>query len=289
MRRAVLLLCLAITAGCGESIPFRSGADQPIQVEGGQFFEGPLPTGTRGPAVTTVDSRNNLIVAGETGKKLTGLAEDGAYSIALRFSDIGSGYWVVPVGPPDPQTAGQLSWTAICDIARETPPGNHTLEFSAADSAGRFGAKNATPVLVQTLRPSGRVVVSLTWDTNADLDLHLVAPDGKELDPKHPNSSNLLDGGAAPPGNGLLDRDSNANCVIDGYREEDVVWQDAPAPGTYLARVDMFSACGAPIAHFVFSIWENDKEVLERNGEILAVDADGGGPGSGMFVSQFHF
>ena len=43
---------------------------------------------------------------------------------------------------------------------------------------------------------------------------------------------------------GKLDFDSNANCVIDGRRQEDVVFAEGPPPGDYTVRVDAFSLCG---------------------------------------------
>ncbi len=116
-----------------------------------------------------------------------------------------------------------------------------------------------------------------------------MSPGGNELDPKHPNTLALDDAGAPLPGNGVLDRDSNADCVLDGYREEDVVWQDPPKKGNYIARVDMFSACGAPSADFTLQIWVDKKQIFTRSGRLIALDASGGGPGAGLFVTEFHF
>ena len=43
---------------------------------------------------------------------------------------------------------------------------------------------------------------------------------------------------------GVLDRDSNAQCVQDGARAEDVVWANEPPHGHYVVRVDASSMCG---------------------------------------------
>ena len=287
---AAILVPLAVSAlGCGPSVDVKSGAAEPIRVENGQFFAGPLPTGSAGPAITAIDSRNSIIPQAQTGKKLTGNAAKGAMAVAVRFDDIGNGYWLVPVGPPDPQTEGELTWTVLADFARDAQPGDHNLVFSASNAHGDFGPSKATSVVVRSLTPDGHVVVSLSWDSDADLDLHLVSPDGTELDPKHPNTLALDDAGAPQPGNGVLDRDSNADCRSDGYRQEDVAWQDAPRSGNYIARVDMFDACGAPSADFTFAIRVDGKLIFTRSGRLLAMDASGGGPGAGLFVTEFHF
>ena len=76
--------------------------------------------------------------------------------------------------------------------------------------------------------------------------------------------------GSLPPGTGVLDRDSNAACVEDGVREEDVVFADAPAEGTYLVRVDMASACGAPSADFVLTERVDGKVMDTVKGRLLA-------------------
>lgn len=292
--RTVLLstaLVALFAVGCGSSVEDKSGLGEPLRVTNGQFFEGALPTGDKGPKVTSLLSANNLIPQGQAGKKLTGDAEKTAWSVALRLDDAGSGYWVVPIGSYDPYTESDLSWTAVVDYSRTAPVGTHKLLVSASDHDGNWGPPRDTTVEIQSLVPAGHVVVSLMWDTDVDLDLHIVAPTGKELDPKHRNTlavdGGLVDGGV--PHAGQLDRDSNANCVIDGYREEDVIWNDDPLPGTYIARADLFSACGLPSTRFTFAIAIDGKQIFKRSGELLDIQQSGGGAGAGMFITDFNF
>jgi uncharacterized protein YfaP (DUF2135 family) len=166
--------------------------------------------------------------------------------------------------------------------------------FNAVDKTGNAGpapGTNQTEVLTFTSNvPTGDVVISLTWDTNADLDLHLVAPDGTELDPEHPNTAAMREAdGGLPPGTAVLDRDSNANCVPDAFREEDAVFAGPPASGIYVVRVDMFSACGAPEAAYVVTVSVKGEVKGTFRGVLIAEDADGGGPGSGVFVTNLSF
>jgi hypothetical protein len=133
-------------------------------------------------------------------------------------------------------------------------------------------------------------VASLEWTNRADLDIHIVSPSGKEIDPKHPNTGVVPKQGIPEngiPGSGHLDHDSNAACVQDGVRRENVVWQDAPEPGVYVVRVDMFNACSEPAANFAFSLYFSGQRILKQAGRLLDIDADGGGPGSGLFVAYF--
>jgi hypothetical protein len=134
--------------------------------------------------------------------------------------------------------------------------------------------------------PTGHVVASLTWGIDADLDLHIVSPSGKELSPKHPNTIASDSNGKPVAGSGLLDHDSLAGCIPDGLRTENVVWGDAPEAGAYTVYVDLFSACGKPAANFKFSLLVDGQSVLEKAGRLLDIDADGGAS-SGLFVTQF--
>jgi hypothetical protein len=283
-------------AGCGDSATASSGAAEPLRVTNGQFFAGDFPAPDGGPDIATPDTfRTSEIPAGFTGKKIGGLSPDNSLSVALALRGLSHGYWIVPMGVPDALT-DNLTWQAVMDFSRTIPAGDQFLHLAAADRSGRFGAPKELHLTMLPLTPAGHVVASLSWGNNADLDLHLTGPSGKELDPKHPNSGELIDAGADAglplPGSGLLDRDSNAGCVSDGYRSENVVWDaeaGAPKPGTYLVRVDMFNACGVPAADFVFDLYIDGQPQPDQHrvGRLLDTDADGGGPGSGLFVSEF--
>lgn len=289
MKRSALVLGLLwLASGCDDGVSATSGLGEPIRVRGGQFFEGPLPGATGGPEVATIDSQNNLVTQGQAGKKLAGVAKKGATAVAARFEDLGTGYWIVPVGPEDPQTEGDLSWEMVMDYSASVKPGKHALLLAASDQLGTFGPTRDLPILVQALTPEGAAVISLSWDSNADLDLHVIGPNGKEADPKHVTTALDMDG-SLPPGAGVIDRDANAGCGQNGYRSESLIFVDPPAPGLYQIRVDMFDACGAAAASFVISARQAGKTVFATKGRLLDLDADGGGPGSGLFVGEASF
>lgn len=305
-RRVLPVLLLAATgtlAGCDDAGVLPStGATEPVQVAGGEFIPGPIPAaspdagsdagpdGGAPPKVDTIMTLYTEVQAGEANLNYNGDADGNAYAILTRFRDIGSGYWSVPIGSPDLQTMGEMTWNENLSFGWDISPGTYDLQFAAMDMSGNVGPTNNLMVLVTSPVPTGAVVLSLKWDSSANLDIHVVAPDGTELDPQHPTTAATLEvDGGLPPGTGVLDRDSNADCVEDGFREEDVVFADAPAPGTYLVRVDMFSACGAPSADFALTETVHGKVKDTVKGRLLAMDADGGGAGSGLFVAEFTF
>jgi hypothetical protein len=128
------------------------------------------------------------------------------------------------------------------------------LELRAVDALGRFGPPFRQTLTALAAPPArtvtGALVVTLTWDSESDLDLHVVDPLGDEIFHGARSSQAPFLRSGADASNGTLDQDSNADCSIDGLRQEDVTWADAPPAGHYLVRVDTLSLCGTPNAHW---------------------------------------
>ncbi len=290
-----------VVPACGGESP-TLGVDQPLrvyscdttaQVSGPQFREGAIPTGAGAPTVLGVDVADRYLLQGQRGKKLGGSADPTATAIALRLADVGTGYWIVPTQLLDPST-GNMTWEACADFGRDLATGPHKLQLAAVAADGTFGQTfDDIELVVQPLLPKGHVVIALRWDSDADLDLVVQSPTGKTVDPKHASSaqaSKASDGGVDPsaPGTGKLDRDSNAACLLDAYREEDLVFQDAPTAGTWQVRVNLFAACGAPAANFTLALYVDGVQRAVQPGRLVDTDANGG-DGPGLFVTEFAF
>ncbi len=309
---------IALASGCSsETSPLALG--EPIVVRSASFKAGSLPgvlpaSGSDagpppGSRVTVVDSVNNVLHAGQSGKALSGRTTDDALSIGARFGDLGTGFWIVPTGAPDPTNPGELTWAFTYDIARDAPPGLHPLLLAAIDSNSNAGEETRLDTCITRPIPDNLnacdptivppfAVLSLSWDADVDLDLVVVAPDGRVIDPKHPTTAEGVDGGAPVPNpakDGVLDRDSNAGCTIDATRRESLVWQARPGDGDYLVYANLFSACGQQAVRFTATLsfaeatgadtWTlTDK--LSASGELLANDANGGAA-IGLYITDF--
>lgn len=311
MRRAIVPL-LAVIAGCSGQ-PALPGAGEPIVVRGATFIAGPLPGSPPAdggapaqPAVTAIQSINNSFFAGQAGATYTGDVTDDATAVAVRFPDLGTGYWVFPPGPPDATDPGNLTWSMTFDIGPGVTPGKQNLRFAAIDASGSSGNQIDQPVCVDTPYPDNfnaclpsrappPAVLSLTWDAPVDLDLIVVAPDGTVLSSKRPTNGAIADGGA-DPGDATLDRDSDRGCVPDGRNREDLVWKQDPGPGLYLAYASLFSACGKDSVRFTLTLYVAEPTDggqtlaprLTQAGELLAVQA-GTGATLGLYVASFSF
>lgn len=75
----------------------------------------------------------------------------------------------------------------------------------------------------------GKLTVSLIWDTDDDLDLHVIEPDGEDIGPTKKTSNS----------GGKLDVDANYNSVMKNP-VENIFWQEPPK-GTYRVMVNCYN------------------------------------------------
>jgi hypothetical protein len=320
--RALLVVPLLAIVSCSEDgVPYLDGLGEPVTVAGGTFVPGPLP-GTppvdggvvvdagadAGPAdlsISQLISANELAIPGAAGKSFSGLASADAVAIGVRFPDLGTGYWVVPTGSPDPMYPGQAAWSLNASFLPTDPTGFHDLRFVAIDQFGNAGMASDTPICVASRIPDNYnscdptiappdAVITVEWDTDLDLDLQVTTPDGRVVDPKHPATMDL-DGGKPGPDVGVIDRDSLANCVPDGLRQEDLVFQQRPT-GSFQIAVNIFSACDKAGANFTVIVNEATGtvpnrhlvETFRRSGDLASFNANGG-LAPGLFVVTYPF
>ena len=323
--KAFLLLCMLAALGCS-SESLTAGLTEPIRVRYGgtrnaQFFSGDLPgskpltseeilAGVK-PQLpsTTLTTARGVVVQADAGFVLSGITSTEAVAIGIRFADLGTGYWVLPVTSQDPALPGTFTWSATADFGTGIEPGRHPLRVVAIDSAGHAGTQVETSLCVASAVPDNlsacspaatppSTVLSMVWDTPVDLDLRVITPQGKIVDPKHPSTAVAVNGqvDVTAKGTGIFDRDSVRGCVRDGYQSENLVWQDPPLLGTYFVYASLYDACGQSAVRFKVSINRPGPELdggtqplistFELTGELLAVHADAGAK-LGLFVTEF--
>ncbi len=321
MKRTLALLVLGSVGCSSESLT--TALEEPIRVHEAQFREGALP-GKRPltidelaagqpatkPTPTSVESVRRVLAWSESRLSVSGRASTDAASIAVGFSDFGTGYWVLPVSAPDPANNDELLWRFTADLGTSLSPGLHQLRLAAIDTANRAGTQAELELCVSSPIPDNlnaciptekppESVVSLAWNANVDLDLHIVTPDGKELNAKHPSTAVESDAGVVDPTQphvGRLQQDVNAECLGTGTFRENVVWNEKPEPGRYLIYVNLYDACGADSVSFQVSLHAATRgsepgtfaqtEVLHSAAVLLSAQANGGSA-RGTFIDEF--
>ena len=320
MKRA--LLFVLVSAGCGGQ-PITTQLEEPLRVNGAQFWEGEMPglpalsgedilagVQPEPPYISSFDFVGSRLGPGEHDRSASGRASVDAVSVGLALEGLGSGFWLLPVGAADVVNNNEPTWNATLSFNPDLEPGKHRLLAAAFDNEGKSGTRGTVDICIGRTVPDNRnvcdvtiappaFVASLEWDSEVDLDLKVITPSGKTVDPRHPSTAPEDEDGEVDPeaaGAGISDIDSNRDCVLDGKRRENLIFQDKPAPGTYFVYANLFDACGEGSVRFELSLHQSTAgaepdtftvvETFRQAGEILAVQANGG-KALGTFVTEF--
>lgn len=129
---------------------------------------------------------------------------------------------------------------------------NLTFAYAVEDGAG------VGPYARQSVRflqvGSGDIQISVSWSDSADVDLHVIDPNGEEIYFGHKNAAS----------GGVLDLDANAACGRNTFSDgsppafvsnENVVWPTGLSiPGTYKVILDYWSDCGVARTDWVVTV-----------------------------------
>jgi hypothetical protein len=259
MRLAIVLISIAACDAASND----PGYHALLQVPGAQFVPSAVPPDDGGPAVVAAQSTHTTISIGTVDEIMKGALGAGATSVIAGI-DGDDASWVVTAGAPDFETPNDPSFTFRAELSNDLPAGPFTIDLAAADETGRIGPTYELPLIADDVPlPSGQLVIRLSWDDAADLDLHVVDPAGHEAWSGSPNTWTPPPPGTPPDPDawmtgGILDHDANAGCAYQAAPREDVAWQMPPPPGTYTVRVDTRSMCGVAVAYWYVTAYRAD-------------------------------
>lgn len=250
------------------SVPGEAGAQ--TQLIGDLLGPGSLD----GPTIVVGDSAT-VVNGGSIQQRVESVNAFVAVRIAVEDLESdggpGLGYWEVTFPQPTTQA------TIVLSVPQSLPGQSFIVHFAAADAAGRQGER-ATQTVDSVAVGTGDVQVSVSWDVDSDLDLHVIEPDGTEIFWDQPFS----------PSGGTLDLDSNAACEIDSVRNENFTWESGTAPpGEYRVLVDLWGSCDVTPTSFVVTVVVAGQVTRTFTGAIDGA-GDGGGAGAGQLVASFE-
>ena len=239
-----------------------------------RFADVPEPSG--GPAVSVAG--NQILVAG--GSIFLDIdPEPGATVEKLLISLGGESFGYYEIDLPRPASPYRLVGQVPFNF---DPQADLTcIAVTAVDSGGTSGPADCFTVVMRHAVvgipvASGDVEVTVSWDSHADLDLHVADPNGDEV---YFDSETVESGGE-------LDLEAGNCSPPDPVRNEHIAWTGgSPPPGLYEVRVDQWSSCGVPETNYVVRVY-NHGRVTTFSGTFEA-PGDLGNRGSGRVITRF--
>ncbi|HLV13580.1 MAG TPA: hypothetical protein VKY41_00235 [Xanthomarina sp.] len=152
-----------------------------------------------------------------------------------------------------PQDNSDLNQSFILKINQLNHQEKFTVRLAYLDANNRVSRAIYADLLVISVG-TGALQVSLSFDNDKDVDLHLIEPNGDHIYYNNETSTN----------GGFLDLDSNPACEIDGVNNENIYYPDDATieVGTYYVYVDMYENCNPSVAtNFVVSVILNGVEI----------------------------
>jgi hypothetical protein len=233
------------------------------------FHEGALPA-PMGTLDVTVPSTNTAINGGSTMIAVSSTIEIVKIYVSVQGSD-GYGEVAVP--------AGTTVADVLLTLSQQLPP-ELVIVFEVVDAAGNISAPATVTTTIVKVK-TGDVQVSISWDVDNDVDLHVVDPNGFEI----------YYGDQVSPEGGELDLDSNASCDIDGVNNENILWPVGKAPaGTYTVRVDNYENCSNMAVNYVVTVQKKGQTPQTFMGSFAADDpGDLGEDGAGVLITTLTY
>ena len=281
MTRLFLAVVLAaIFAGCGaNSAPPTTPGPQPlppvsrlsdwltdvsIDGESGTWRSDAFPREGGGPRIS-ISGNTSIVTGGSTELRVEGTSRLGFLLIGEQDEE--RGYYEVPA---------QRDRLTVRLIFAQDLPSDLRLQFAASDDGGSTGPPVRTDFDVIEVG-TGELQISLSWDQESDVDLHVVEPSGEEI----------YFGNTTSATGGTLDLDSNAYCRVDGIQNENITWERSAPSGQYTVRVNYWSACGVGQTNYVLRVTGGGNSRI-LSGELTG-SGNRGGRGSGIEVVSFEW
>ncbi len=243
---------------CNENDPNQPGTKDYFEVKNGVYKGGDFPEPTSNNAISNVTMNGNVVPGGTSYMTLT--SEVKVKTVLVGVEGQKGYYEYMP---------GQSSYTVegvVIIISQKLNVEEFTLQIAVKGQDGsisRIYVKVISLIAVGT----GQLQVSLSFDNEKDVDLHLIEPNGEKIYYGHRRSEN----------GGELDLDSNPACSIDGVNNENIYYKEGAfvEPGEYKVYAVMYKNCDASIAtNYVVSVY--------YNGALIHTQ-DGSNPVSGTF------
>ena len=147
---------------------------------------------------------------------------------------------------PDNRGTNDIIYDFVMVMSQQLSGDLLIITIGVVDENGNVSEYVSVPVEIHVVG-TGTLQVSLSFDNDKDVDLHLIEPNGYHIYYGDRESEN----------GGELDLDSNPSCSIDGIDNENITYSGEAyvEPGVYTVYVDMWENCNPEVAtNFVVTV-----------------------------------
>ncbi len=154
----------------------------------------------------------------------------------------------------------QTSVDLFVSLGAEAPAGSIDCMFQGRRTGeASFGEPLVVPLEVLEVG-NGELQVNLTWNTDADLDIHVFEPSGNEIFWNNTTSET----------GGQLDLDANVNC--GNVSVENIFWDQVPPVGTYRVALENYTECSQVDTDFIVTVTVPGQAPMLFTGSIAEAD-----------------
>lgn len=233
-----------------------------------------------GPAAT-VPTQTTVVNGGSVQEAITSTTPFSKVRIGLEPVSVAPSGGTAPTGSGPKKGYHEITMKSpgtsievVLTITQALPGTQFIFYFAVVDAGGKQG-KLAKQDVEAIQVGTGEVQVSVSWDGDSDVDLHVVDPSNEEI---------YWDNLSSASG-GELDLDSNADCELDHKRNENVTWTTAPA-GEYTVRLDYYKNCDIEKTNYVVTVRVNGQPSKTYSGTFTG-EGDQGDEGAGKAITTF--
>ena len=224
-----------------------------FHIEGATFNAGHIQAGEQ-DVIEQIDVNQFVINGGKAIMTVTSTAELKSIVIGLKGHD---GFYEVKTSN-EVQTRDQLyRYEVILDLSQKLD-----LEIVGLELVGYITDGRRTVAYYRDLQVipagTGEMQISLSWDKEDDVDLHLVKQDEGRI---YYGNKTMYDATGALLAE--LDIDSNPGCSIDGIKNENIYFEQL-ADGQYSIFVDLYSKCnesGSAGSKYIVNVMYNGTSI----------------------------
>lgn len=242
----------------------------------------PAASGNNAPQIGNVYGNGSVLAGGSN--PLT-IQTDASVKEILVGVEGQKGYY--KINPTTLKSTSQVYLIYLL-FSQKLASGTFSITVAITDNNGLVSEWEIIDV-EQVVAGTGKLQVSCSWDKPNDLDLHLIEPNGFDINWDDEESAN----------GGLLDVDSNPICFLDNINNENITYSGTAKVenGKYKVKISLFSACQVTdLTNYVVTVRYNGNLItptLGKNpyyGKVEAAHAyiGGNGPDGGDVVMEFN-